>query len=80
MALGSKVGCEPHMRHQHKGIFNQNANLEWISLAFEATRFGGALKSDVHNKYEWLYIRSISYNMVNVVCNFAHIINSDIMN
>jgi hypothetical protein len=39
---GSKVGCEPHMRHQNKGIFNQNNNLEWLLLAFEATRFGGA--------------------------------------
>jgi hypothetical protein len=30
------------MRHQNKGIFNQNNNLEWLLLAFEATRFGGA--------------------------------------
>jgi hypothetical protein len=29
------------MRHQNKGIFNQNANLEWLLLAFETTRFGG---------------------------------------
>jgi hypothetical protein len=29
------------MRHQNKGIFNQNNNLEWLLLAFEATRFGG---------------------------------------
>ena len=41
VSLGSKVGCEPHMRHQNKGIFNQNNNLEWLLLAFEATRFGG---------------------------------------
>ena len=24
VSLGSKVGCEPHMRHQNKGIFNHN--------------------------------------------------------
>ena len=29
------------MRHQNKCIFSQNANLEWLLLAFEATRFGG---------------------------------------
>ena len=29
------------MRHQNKGIFNQNANLEWRFWATRATRFGG---------------------------------------
>jgi hypothetical protein len=30
------------MRHPDKGIFNHNNDLEWLLLAFEATRFGGA--------------------------------------
>jgi len=29
------------MRHQNKGIFTHNNNLEWLLLAFETTRFGG---------------------------------------
>jgi hypothetical protein len=29
------------MRHQNKGIFNQNNNLEWRFWATRATRFGG---------------------------------------
>jgi hypothetical protein len=37
------------MRHQNKGIFNQNANLEWRFWATRATRFGGALKSAATN-------------------------------
>jgi hypothetical protein len=37
------------MRHQNKGISNHNNNLEWLLLAFEATRFGGALKSAAAN-------------------------------
>ena len=45
MTLWSKVGCEPHMRHQNKDIFSQNANLEWRFWATRATTFGGALKS-----------------------------------
>jgi hypothetical protein len=49
VSLGSKVGYEPQMRHQNKGIFSQNANLKWLLLAFEATRFGGALKSAAPN-------------------------------
>ena len=40
VSLGSKGGFEPHMRHQNKGIFNQNANLEFC-LAFGCHRFGG---------------------------------------
>ena len=43
VSLESKVGCEPHTRHQNKGVFNHNNNLEWLLWAFEATRFGGAL-------------------------------------
>ena len=31
------------MRHQNKGIFNHNTNLEWLLVASEATRFGGGL-------------------------------------
>ena len=49
VSLGSKLGCEPQMRHQNKGIFSQNVNLEWLLLAFEATRFDGALKSAAPN-------------------------------
>ena len=33
----------------------------------------------VHNKYEWLFVRSISYSVVSVVCNLAHIIHSDVI-
>ena len=31
------------MRYQNKGNLTLNTNLEWLSLAFEATRFGGGL-------------------------------------
>ena len=54
VSLGSKVGCAPHMRHQNKGIFNHNNNLEWLLFAFEATRFGGALKSVAAN--DWIFV------------------------
>jgi hypothetical protein len=38
------------MRHQNKGIFNHNNNLEWLLLAFEATRFGGARPHILRNQ------------------------------
>ena len=44
VSLGSKVGCEPHMRHQNKGNFSQNTNLEWQVRASEATRLGVMIK------------------------------------